>query len=128
MSCAIIEVISARATSQNRFLFELTVKILSGTSLRSNAPNDRPDPVGRLHLAAERRRDRHVPADLHDVHVEPFFAKEAPLLGDVEIDRGDASAGNRKNDFLIAGSRRPRGCPDGKKGSIQNKPQGGSLV
>ncbi len=61
-----------------------------------------PIPLRGLHLAAQRRRNRDVAADLHDIHVEAFIAKKASLLGDVKIDGGDAPAGNRKNDLFMA--------------------------
>src|SRR5262245_19052353 len=63
--------------------------------------DDGSDPIGCLNLTTQRRRDRHITADLHNIDIETLITKEVSLLADVKIDGRDAAAGNGKNDFLL---------------------------
>src|SRR5580765_933258 len=88
--------------------FETYGENLEGNFTSLQRANDGSDAIRGLHLAAQRRRDRDIAADLHDIHVEAFIPKEASLLGDVKIDGGDAPAGNRKDDLFMARLRPQR--------------------
>jgi hypothetical protein len=58
------------------------------------------DTIGSLNLAAQGRGDGNIAANLNDVDIEPFAAKESAVFGDIKIDGGNAAAGNRENQFL----------------------------
>src|SRR5581483_5351971 len=74
-----------------------------------HCPDHGADAVARLYLPAQSRCHGHVAADLDQVDLETFLAKKSFLFRDIEIDRRDAAARNRKDDFLERLSPRRRG-------------------
>jgi len=58
---------------------------------------------------------------LHDIHVEAFLPKETSFLGYIKVNGGDAPAGNRKDDLLMARLRPQRRRRRADKNDSQKK-------